>query len=1029
MAESKKLRLGLDIGTNSIGWALVRLSTEGNPIGIENMGVRIFSDGRNPKDKTSLAVARRAARQMRRQRFRKKQRQKRILNALIRMGLFPSLKGQQESLKNKNVLEIRSNAVKGRQLEAFELGRAILHLSKSRGFKSGRKDTSDKSDTKLTAAITALNEKLIQHSVLSYGDFLFQRMQSGLSTAATILAGFYPSRAMIEHEFDLMIEKQKGFYTNISNENWAQLRNHIFHQRPLRPVEVGKCSLYLEQTRTFQFMPSFELYRLLCELHNLRWFDSNFKEQFLSVAQINTCVEKLGLKKEIKYSEIRKAANLDIEMKFSIETAASREKIKGCPSAYFFGEVKKGVINGQWQKLTLKQRDRIAESYFLASDEEFVAQINSLDFLDESLKQKLIMTEVPNYSDATCAFSIQALQEIVGHALTDGESPLLVVDKLRKEETMEKQVGLLDYYGKAIPGSVVPIPSHILKYNQALNVNERMYGKIANPTVHIGLNQLRILVNQIIKTYGKPENIHIEFARDLKLSRDKKIEISKKQKANRAINDKVKEFISERRQEDTPFNRERVKLWFEMENRLECCCIYSGRKISQAMVLSEAVEVDHILPFSRSLDDGINNKVLVLAEENRKKGNKTPFEAFGNSQDWPDILIRAKGLPEGKKWRFSENSMNSFLKQNDFLARQLTDTSYLSKIAKKYLGTVLPPNNIVASPGRLTALIRGKLGMNKLLSHDGTKNREDHRHHAIDALVISLVDRKLLKQMARASEELRQRIIVEEPWAAFHSEAKAKVDQIIVAHRVDHGINNAFLAQTAFGLRRQTSDHQKANNYSLVTTKFLDAIKDPTAIVSEELRSEATKNGVNHLSQIGVKKLRVFEKCNEEFEQIGGPKSYIAKITHGKNCEHHACYVKEGIESLTIWRVPLPKGQLTKKGEDFKYEFVFNYYFDAMRAYASKAKNSSKPHPAAKLIMTLHNGDSVAIEADGAIGYYQLITIGKASSRAGFVPLNETQGQQSPNFFYKSINGFRALKIRKIHINSIGKILDGGPVL
>lgn len=1029
MQGRNKFRLGLDIGTNSIGWSLLKLSDEGNPIGIEKLGVRIFSDGRNPKDKTSLAVARRTARQIRRQRFRKKQRQKRVLNYLIQIGLFPTNKLEQENLKNINVLELRTKAAKGEKLSAFELGRVILHLTKSRGFKSGRKDTNDKSDTKLTAAINSLKETLDQHSAISYGDFLFQRMQKGESTAATVLAGFYPSRLIVEHEFDLIVEKQKSNHLNIRAENWNILRQRIFHQRPLRQVEVGKCSLYIDQARTFQFMPSFEIYRLLCELHNLRWFDSNFKEQSLSVAQINSCIEKLGLKKEIKYSDIRKAANLDIDVKFSIEIAAGREKIKGCPIEYFFGDAKKGLINGLWQKLTLKQKDKVAESYFLSSDEDFEAEINALEFLDESIKQKLILGEVPNYSDATCAFSGQALQEIVGHSLVDGESPLSVVDKLRKEETIENQVGLLYYYGKAIPGSVVPIPSHILKHNKALTYDERIYGKIANPTVHIGLNQLRIVVNEIINAYGKPENIHIEFARELKLSRDKKNEISKKQRANKELNDKVKEFILERGQEDTAFNRERVKLWFEMENRLECCCIYSGKKISQAMVLSEKVEVDHILPFSRSLDDGINNKVLVLAEENRKKANKTPFEAFGSDDKWHDILARAKNLPEGKKSKFSENAMSSFLKQNDFLSRQLTDTSYLSKIAKKYLSTVVNPNSIVASPGRLTALIRGKLGMNKLLSHDGTKNREDHRHHAIDALVIGLADRKLLKQMASASEGLRQRIIVEEPWAAFHAEAKGKVDQIIVSHRVDHGINNAFLAQTSFGLRRHTSEHQKTNNFSLVTTKPLEAIKYPETIVSDELREKATSKGVSHLSQLGVKKLRVFEKCKEGFDQIGGPESYIAKITHGKENEHHVCYVKEGIESLTIWRVPLPKGQLTKKGESFKYEFVFRYYFDAMKENASGANNSSKPHPAAKLIMTLHNGDTVAMEIEGNISQYRIVQMSMANNTIGFSNLSDTLGVESPSYFKKSPNKIRDLKLRKIHINPIGKILDGGPIL
>src|SRR5690606_28814569 len=129
---------------------------------------------------------------------------------------------------------------------------------------------------------------------------------------------------------------------------------------------------------------------------------------------------------------------------------------------------------------------------------------------------------------STCAFSAQALREIVRLSSEDSESPLAILFKLRQEERAEGVTERLQYYGKTVPDTVVPIPSFIAKYSRSINSDERQYGKIANPTVHIGLNQLRKVVNEIIDVHGKPSEIHIEFARDLKLSRDQKISISKK---------------------------------------------------------------------------------------------------------------------------------------------------------------------------------------------------------------------------------------------------------------------------------------------------------------------------------------------------------------------------------------------------------------------------------------------------------------------------------------------------------------------
>ena len=99
MLHRMRYRLALDMGTTSIGWCLIRLDSESNPCAVIRAGVRIFSDGRNPKDGSSLAVTRRLARQMRRRRDRLLKRKARLQDALIRLGFWPPDVVQRKALE------------------------------------------------------------------------------------------------------------------------------------------------------------------------------------------------------------------------------------------------------------------------------------------------------------------------------------------------------------------------------------------------------------------------------------------------------------------------------------------------------------------------------------------------------------------------------------------------------------------------------------------------------------------------------------------------------------------------------------------------------------------------------------------------------------------------------------------------------------------------------------------------------------------------------------------------------------------
>lgn len=1028
-----KYTLGLDVGTNSLGWAILKLNKDGAPEEIEKLGSRIFSDGRNPKDQTTLASSRRQKRHERRRRDRFLQRKKLVLNQLIKMGLFPKIEEEQQELKNLDVLTLRAKAA-SEKISAYELGRVLYYLNLRRGFKSNRKQAGSDEDkkNKISERIQKLQNELTSKNFKTVGQYLHDRYKSGLSTKATIENEFHLLRDLIENEYDTIVAQQKTYHKDITNADWDNLRGKIFHQRPLKPVETGSCSLYPEEFRTFKFLPSFEYYRFFTELFNLSYQDPNFNTHNLTLDQIFQAFHKFKHNKEVPYSKLKKFLKIDV--KFSMEE--TKEKIKNsATNSYFSNDL---FFGDSWAKLPLSIKDQIAEIFF--SDEEDSMKIReklaSLKVEEEILDNLFSvppLIKLPSISEVTCSYSSKALQKIVSLIEEEKRHPALIVDDLFKNEARDHVLSdKLGYYGASVPESMQPIPSHIKNNNPSLNEDEKRYGKIANPTVHAALNQIKIVVNELIVTYGKPENVHIEFARDLKKSKADKDEDNKKRKINEDRNQRVKEFIEKHKESLSSFNFERVKLWFELDAMNNQMCVYSGKTISARMVLSDEVQVDHILPFSRTLDDSLSNKVLVLASENVKKRNKTPFEAFGKDvEKWAAIQERAKKLPYNKQWRFASEAISKFEKEDKFLSRHINDTRYISKIAKKYLGNITDQSKIVSSKGQMTSIIRGKLGLNQFIQNsEGKKDRDDHRHHAIDALTVALTSRSYLKKISDASAKHKDpnKIPVPQPWEGFIKEVEKQFNQVIVSHKVDHGTNGPFMEETCLGLVKNPNEYENKNNFKLITTKARSALTDKNidVIRSKTLQNTAEKKGIDGLSK-EIKKLRVYEVSKEDLEEIGSINSGLAKVAHGRNKQHTKFYQKGDINYLAIWYLPK---DITLK-QDFHKKRKSDYIFSAVKTFDLNSKNPNelKPHPAAKLVTKIFKNDSLALEINGKLSYFILKSIRAANGQLYFLEINRSKEAADKKQFLLTFSKLVEYKFRKIFVTSTGVIKDNGPIL
>lgn len=249
---------------------------------------------------------------------------------------------------------------------------------------------------------------------------------------------------------------------------------------------------------------------------------------------------------------------------------------------------------------------------------------------------------------------------------------------------------------------------------------------LRNPIVQQGLNELRRLVNFLLKEQGKFDTIKVELGRDLKIGKKKRQELSFKNNENNKKNEDAKAVLSEYGLAHSRENVQKYLLWKEIEEKSGTAkCPYTGKTISIADLLGKEnkFQIEHIFPKSTSLDDSFVNKTLCDAKFNGLKGNKTPYQFYkenndtslwGGARSWDEVKQRAfRLLPYNKAKKFTSEKVEE--DTAGFIERQLNDTRYMSKKAKEILSEICDKNNIRVLPGSLTSELRHLWDLNNIL--------------------------------------------------------------------------------------------------------------------------------------------------------------------------------------------------------------------------------------------------------------------------------------------------------------------------
>ena len=854
MPQSMRYRLALDLGSTSLGWAMIRLSADNAPVAVIKAGVRIFSDGRNPKDGSSLAVTRREARAMRRRRDRLLKRKARMMATLIAHGFFPTLEAERKALETLNPYTLRAKGLDA-ALSPAEFGRALFHINQRRGFKSNRKtDKPDNDSSALKNAIKTLRQKILDTGCRTVGEWLHKRDAAGEMVRARYREervikdsgkpginksyDLYVDRAMIEVEFDALWAAQAGFnLTLFNNTARDELKDALLFQRPLKPVIPGRCTLLPDEMRAPLALPSTQRFRIYQELANLRIVGDGLRQQDLTLAQRDLLARALESGHKTFKIAIPKLLGMSGTVKFNLEDN-KRTELKGNIASMILS--KKDLFGDDWWGFDEAKQDAIVWQLVKEENEaKLIAWLQNETGIDEARAEKLADVALPEgYGSLSAAALARILPELQREVITYDKAVIAAGfdhhSNISASATGEILLEL-PYYGEALQ-------RHVGFGSGKLDDSpEKRFGRIANPTVHIGLNQVRLVVNTLIKRYGHPSQVIVEVARDLKRSKDQRDEDSKRQADNQRRNQRHRIQIagilniSEERVRGADLQK--IVLWEELcpSNVADRRCPYSGVQIGAEMLFSEQVEIEHILPYSRTLDDSLNNKTVSMRYANKLKGNLTPWEAFGQKQvqgfDYADIQERAKRMSRFKTSRFAEDGLERWLKDDKgFLARALNDTKYLSKVAREYMSLICPQDTRVI-PGQMTAMLRGKFGLNDVLGINGEKNRNDHRHHAVDACVIGVTDQSLLQRFAKASAHAREKQLnrlvetMPDPWPTYRAHVMLTITGnvirngklvsekpgIWISHKPDHGHEGAMHNDTAYGLlgNGRVSVHKK----------------------------------------------------------------------------------------------------------------------------------------------------------------------------------------------------------------------------
>ena len=832
--------LGLDLGVGSIGWCLIALDAQGDPAEILGMGSRVVpltnlgDDKAFSKGEAFTANQERTARRTMRRGFARYQlRRYRLRQELEKVGMLPDAALIQLPLMELWELRERA-ATAGECLTLPELGRVLCHINQKRGYRHVKSDAAaivgdegekkKDSNSAYLAGIRANDEKLRdEHKTV--GQYFAEQLRRNQSESPTggisyrIKDQIFSRQRYID-EYDQIMAAQRVHYPDILTDAFIRmLRDEvIFMQRPLKSCKhlVSLCEFEKQERvmrvqqdddkggrqlveRRVKFGPKvapkssplFQLCRIYEAVNNIRLTRPDGSPRDITPEEHTKIVAHLQSNASLSFAALKKLLK---------EKALIADQLTS-----------KSGLKGNSTRVALAAALQPYPQYHHLLDMELETRMMSVQLTDEETGE-VTEREVAIVTDSYVRQPLYRLWHILySIEERDAMRRALITQLGMKEEDLDG--GLLDQLYRldfVKPGygnksakficKLLPQLQQGLGYSEACaavgyrhsnsptseEITERTLlekipllqrNELRQPLVEKILNQMINLVNALKAEYGIDE-VRVELARELKMSREERERMARNNKDREERNKEVAARIRQCGLYPTKPRIQKYMLWEEAGK----VCMYCGRTISLSQCLNgDDMEVEHIIPKSVLYDDSYGNKTCACHECNQTKGNRTALEYIRAEGREAEYMKRINDLLKEKKISYSKHQRLRWLKEDipsDFLERQLRLTQYISRQAMAILQQGI--RRVSASEGGVTARLRSLWGYGKILhtlnldrydsmgetervSREGEATEElritnwskrmDHRHHAIDALVVACTRQSYIQRLNRLSSE------------------------------------------------------------------------------------------------------------------------------------------------------------------------------------------------------------------------------------------------------------------------------------
>ncbi len=786
--------LGLDLGSSSIGWAVVGESeNDVESSYIKDIGCRIIPlsvDDANQFSKGDAITknADRTARRTQRKGYDRYQLRRQSLIAYLReLGMMYD--SDLVGLTATELWGLRAKSVT-EQVSLPELGRVLCHLNQKRGYKAAKEDAGDK---KQTAYVKEVNERYAQITELgqTIGQFMYANLcaDSGFRCKERV----FPRAAYVE-EFDKIMATQRVYYPDVLTDKTIDvLRNEIiYYQRRLRSCKhlVAMCELekrpYVKGDKTIyvgpkvapRSSPLFQVCKLWESINNIVLKNRTNESLYITLEQKREIFDFMNTHDKLKSTDLLKILGLKKGSWFAGQAvgaglqgnttrqvlAKALEGVDGAEELLRFdlrfvdgslvdettGEVVRVVdasledepLYRLWHTIYSisdpEELRGVLRSKFGITDEEALDRLSSIDFVKQGYGNKSVkaMRRVLPYLAEGCFYSDALL--LAGYGSKS----------LTKEENESREL------------------------QESLKLLDK--GELRQPIVEKILNQMINVVNALMAKHGRFDEIRVELARELKQSREERKDATDRIAKNQRDNDRVAGIISsEYGLTPTRSRIQKYKMWEETGHR----CMYCGQSVGAAQFLNGYdVEVEHVIPRSLLFDDSFSNKVCACRACNKEKNNRTAYDYMKSKgevafQDYVDRVNKFKEDKKISKTKFDKLMMTAKDIPQDFIDRQLRESQYIAKKAKEMLGSVC--YNVYSTSGSVTDFLRHLWGWDRVLEQlnmeryrqggltymveeesgrqverikDWSK-RLDHRHHAVDALTIACTKQGYIQRL------------------------------------------------------------------------------------------------------------------------------------------------------------------------------------------------------------------------------------------------------------------------------------------